>query len=111
MPSFPNSLRAWPSESFAEALKQEIQAVGIAGLPVATTQGGHVDEQEFSVMVLVTQETADAIEARVGVFFSEILGGCNCSEDPVESNSYCELIVAINKKNALTELRPGTWYD
>lgn len=65
-----------------------------------TTQGGHIDEQMFSVMVLSTRETPDAIEARVGVFFREILAGCNCSEDPVGSEAYGELIVKICKQTA-----------
>jgi hypothetical protein len=83
-------------------LKQDIEALGVTAVPLATTQGGHIDPNKFSVTVLTTQDTLDAIEARIGVFFSEMLGGCNCSEDPVESDGYCELIVTINKQTALT---------
>ena len=43
----------------------------------------------------ICAEAEDAIEARVGIFFREIVGGCSCGDDPLTAHSYCELRVSI----------------
>ena len=43
------------------------------------------------------------IQAKVGVFFNEIIGGCSCGDDPLSENAYCELQVSIDKVTAEAE--------
>jgi len=93
-------LRAWPGDDFSEALKIQLAELGSDDLPLAAamTQGGQIDDSEISFSVLGVDETVDALNAKVGVFFKEVVGGCNCSEDPVAHNTYCEMIVEICRK-------------
>jgi hypothetical protein len=99
------ALRAWPSDDFARALKADLEALPAGTLPLhlATTQGGLVDDSDISVSVLTHTDDAAAIRARVGVFFTEAVGGCNCHDDPIRANGYCLLEVSIHKRTAAAD--------
>ncbi len=99
----PNSLRVWPGPDFASTLKAELEALPAGSLPLAQggTLGGYVDDSTLVASVLRVTETAETIDAVVGIFFSEILTGCSCSEDPAIQDAYCELMLAIDKRTAM----------
>lgn len=99
-----DALQAWPSARFAAILKLKLQDLQPGALPLgqATTQGGYVDDSDISVTVLRTTENAQSVAADVGVFFTEMVGGCNCHDDPLAVNAYCELRVTIDKLTAGT---------
>jgi hypothetical protein len=107
MISLPQSLRAWKTERFAQTLKAEIEALGADTLPLrdASTHSGVVDDASRSISVLSSVDDDVTIQARVGVFFNEILAGCNCSEDPMPIASWCEVQVAIDKATAAASFR------
>jgi hypothetical protein len=69
-------------------------------------QGGMIDDHAISASVLTVERTADHLTARVGVFFTEIVGGCNCNDDPVESNAYCIIEVRIDRATGIAVLSP-----
>ena len=98
------AMHAWPSARFAATLKQQLQALQPGALPLgqATTQGGYVDDSDISVTVLRTTDNGQSVAADVGVFFTEVVGGCNCHDDPLAVNAYCELRVTIDKLTAAT---------
>lgn len=97
----PESLHAWNTPAFAAALKRELEAQA-RELPlqgaVATTSMALDDA--VSVMFIGAADEGDAIRARVGVFFSGIVAGCSCADDPTPvepQNEYCELLLLIDK--------------
>jgi len=100
------SLQAWNTAAFARTLKDELAGIGAGGLPLyaATSLGGRVDERALDVTLLGKGETATELDLRVGVFFVEIMGGCSCGDDPVESNAWCELRVRIDKATAAARI-------
>jgi len=56
-------------------------------------------------MVNSMDEQSENILITAGIFYSSIIAGCNCSDDPtpVDLNSeYCEMLFIINKSNAET---------
>jgi len=101
----PTSRQRWATGSFERALKHELRQLQQGTLPLAagTTQGGMVDDSDISVTVLNSTESIDDIIVRVSVFFSEIVGGCNCHDDPVSENAHCNLLVTIDKVTALAK--------
>jgi hypothetical protein len=109
--SLPAALGAWGSANFAAILKGELLALGDGVLPLeqGTGQGGLVAAGRRDVTVLEVRDDAASVHARVGAFFSEIVGGCSCGDDPAESLVYCEIDVTIDKTTAATvfRLRPG----
>lgn len=101
----PRSLAAWGSSAFAAVLKDELEAQDVVCLPLqrGLSTGSVVLDDGFSVMVLAMIERADVVGARLGVFFSSIVAGCSCADDPspVEAqNEYCELNLVIDRATA-----------
>ncbi len=97
----PDCLNCPDEAAFAARLKTAITQLPPGSLPLqqATTQGGLVDDSQIAVTVLGSEREGDEIIARVGVFFEEVVGGCNCHDDPTSVNSYCTLQVRINANN------------
>ena len=67
-------------------------------LQAATLHGGQVDGCDIAVTVIDSRESGQAIQARVGVFFTELIGGCSCGDDPHTVPAYCVLQVTIDKQ-------------
>lgn len=62
-------------------------------------------DDKFSVMIMNASEEAGFIHAKAGIFYSGIIAGCSCADDPTptnELNEYCEVQLNINKKTAET---------
>lgn len=101
----PESLAAWNSPRFQEVLKQELEQLGPRALPLqqGLSASSYAVDEQFQVMVISATESADTLRARVGIFFTGILSGCNCAGDPTPvepQNEYCELMIAIDKSTA-----------
>lgn len=105
----PESLAAWGTPDFPAALKRELEA-NAALLPLQKALAGSsaVAGDKIEVMVIASDADAECIRAKVGVFFSGIVSGCSCADDPtpVEAqNEYCELLVDIDRRTAAAEVR------
>jgi len=106
--SLAQCLEAVDSTDFGDCLARALKALPAGSLPLqgGCDQGGLVDDRDISASVLSVDQTKDCVTARVGVFFTEIVGGCNCNDDPLEANAYCVLEVAIDRTDGATELTP-----
>ena len=98
------SLDSWGSKNFTKTLKAELESLAKGTLPLqlATTQGGIVDDSNISALINHCSEDEASIQIKVGIFFNEIVAGCNCDDDPASDNTYCELLVSIDKISAET---------
>jgi hypothetical protein len=96
------ALRAWSSAGFAQTLKQELLALPSGSLPLhrLTGQGGMVDDSALEVTIISRHDRDQVIEARIGVFFTEIVINCGCGDEPMPVNAYGELLLTINKTTA-----------
>jgi hypothetical protein len=104
MPVFAEALAAWPGESFKPILKRSIEAMDKSLLPLqqGLSHGNCVGTSPIRVVVLGAGETPAGIQARIGVFYTGIIGGCSCADDPTpvdEINEHCELLVVIDKRS------------
>ncbi len=101
----PDSLRAWRTPDFKAVLKQEIEQLGAARLPLqrGLTTSSHVLDEPLEAMIIGVTDEPGFIGVKVGIFFSGVIAGCNCADDPtpVEAqNEYCELCLTIDKSTA-----------
>ena len=97
-----NSLRAWNTDAFADTLKDDLLGLGAGVLPLGeAAAGGCIDESDVGITVLGASDSAAEIHANVGVFFTEVIAGCSCGDEPSASNAYCELRVSIDKVTGL----------
>jgi hypothetical protein len=99
------SLSTWNTPAFGDTLKNELGTLGIEALPLQ--QGLKYSSvaltDKLSISVLGSSESDNSIIARAGLFYTGIIPGCACSDDPTpldESNEYCEISICIDKVTA-----------
>lgn len=52
-------------------------------------------------MINAVSEEAGFIRARAGIFYTGVIAGCSCADDPTpvdEQNEYCDVRVDIDKQ-------------
>jgi hypothetical protein len=88
------------------ALRLALQRLPPGTLPLheACTQGGVVDDGDLGISLLHWATAGSQVRIRVGVFFSEIVGGCNCHDDPVATSRYAILWVRIARVDGSAEI-------
>lgn len=102
---FSHSLKAWGSDTFRDTLKQDIEQLNPDLLPLqqALTVSSYVTSNHVKAMIINVTDDAHSIYAKAGIFYSGIIMGCNCADDPTpvdEQPEYCVLQFTINKNTA-----------
>ena len=101
------SKEAWGTPDFISTLKHELEHLDVKTLPLqqCLLQSSFAIEDAFNVIVISVTEEAAFIRAKAGIFFSGLIPGCSCADDPTpisEYSEYCELQLDINKTTAAT---------
>jgi len=107
MIQFEKSLHAWGRPDFKGVLKQEIEQLDADQLPLQQGLSGsnHVADEPLTVIINSVAETDHSVRVKAGIFYTGLLLGCSCADDPSppgESNEYCEVLVEIDKVTAAT---------
>lgn len=101
------SVIAWGTPEFKDVLQQEIAQLDRDLLPLqqGLTISSHVTDRPVQAMILDSSEDADLIRVKAGIFYTGIIAGCSCADDPTpiaEQNEYCVLQFCIDKTSAET---------
>ncbi len=67
-------------------------------LQALCNQGGFADTEHLSLSILSVEHQGESSRARVSVFFEEVVGGCNCHDDPHRANMHGLLSVSVDRK-------------
>ncbi len=62
---------------------------------------------KLNVMIISVSEKAGFIRAKAGIFYTGIIAGCSCADDPTpvnEESEYCVVQLDINKLTAETTI-------
>ena len=96
------ALRDWDTPRFEQSLKHALEQLAPADLPLsrAGNAGGLIEDNRLVVTVISTDAALQAIHVRLGIFFSELVGGCSCGDEPFSQPVYCELQVSIDRQTA-----------
>jgi len=99
--SLPNSRDAWGTPAFARTFCHEVAQLppGTLPLQLALRMGSHVLDNTPKVMLLSSQHDEHLYRVKAGVFFSSVMAGCNCADDPSpvdQHEEYCELQFEID---------------
>lgn len=108
----PASAAAWGTPEFATTLAAELESLGpqSLGLQRQIARGSHLADGAFQVSVIAETEDGKHLKVRVGVFFASIIAGCSCADDPTPVEAlaeYCELVVTIERGNAVAQVEPA----
>jgi len=104
------TLLALKSSDLQKTAKDEITLINKSFLPLqkGLSLSSYLGSTPFSVVILKISEENDNIRIKAGIFYTGIIAGCSCSDDPTptdEQNEYCELQFTINKKTAKTTVK------
>ncbi len=104
-----HSLQKWGHPEFRSVLKGELALLQPDQLLLqqGLSSSSYVSESDFSMMIINEVEQAASIVVKAGVFYTGIISGCSCADDPTpidEVNEYCEIQLVINKATAETEI-------
>jgi hypothetical protein len=104
------TLDAFGASIFKDVMKDEVERLDIQLLPLQAglSQGSYVSENKFTTMILGVSEKTGVILANASIFYTSIIAGCNCADDPSpieEQTEYCEVQFKINKKTAAATVK------
>lgn len=99
------TIHAFATPEFKAVVKKEIQNIDPTLLPLqqGLSLSSYVGPSAFSAIILNVTEENDTVRVKAGIFYTGIIAGCSCSDDPSptdEQTEYCELQFNINKKTA-----------
>lgn len=102
-------LAAWNTPAFENQLKSAIEQMTVDQLPLqqGLANSGYALDTNLKAVLISTAELADYFQATVGIFYTGVIAGCNCADDPTpvdELPEYCVVEVAINKLSAATTI-------
>ena len=105
-----NILSSVNSPDFKQTIKDKISKLDKNLLPLqkALSLSSYVGSTPFSVVILNTKNDEDYLIIKAGIFYTGIIAGCSCSDDPSptdEQNEYCELLFSVNKETEYTEVK------
>jgi hypothetical protein len=101
------SLLAWNTDTFNNILKKELCSINSDLLPLqqGLTQSSYAIGKNLSATILKVESDNNYIMVKAGLFYTGIISGCSCADDPTpidEINEHCDVLLRINKKTAET---------
>jgi hypothetical protein len=101
------ALSAWGTPDFDGILKKELEQSDAQRLPLqqGLSTSSHAIDSNFRVMIIHAAEDQGSIRVKAGIFYSGIIAGCSCADDPTpinEQSEYCEVQLDIDKATAET---------
>lgn len=104
------SISAWDKDNFTEIFKTEVSHLPHASLPLqqGLTKSSYVSDEIFTPIILNSSANESSICIKAGIFYTGIIAGCSCSDDPTPldtQNEYCEIMFTINKQSAEAEIK------
>ena len=99
------SLDAWGTPAFEAVLKADIERLDAKSLPLqqGLSQSSYACDEELKAVIISVAEAAAIIRVTAGVFYSGVIAGCSCADDPTPVDAcpeYCEIRIDINTQTA-----------
>lgn len=100
-------LKAWGTPEFEGVLKKEMEQIDAGQLPLqqGLITGNYALGDKLSVMIIGVSESESFIRVKAGIFYSGIIAGCSCADDPTpvnEESKYCVVQLDIDTLTAET---------
>ena len=101
------ALKAWGRPAFEATLKQQIEQLDAEQLPLqqGMSAGSYALAEPVTATILSATELEHVIRVKAGIFFSSVIAGCSCADDPTPVDKmveYCEVLLDIDKASAVT---------
>lgn len=98
------SVEHWGTPEFSDAFKAEVERLRHEELPLqqGLALSSYVSSEPFRVMVINSEADEKRLRIKAGVFYSGIIAGCSCSDDPTPTDvqaEYCDLQFDIDRQS------------
>lgn len=98
----PASRAAWGTPGFDAVFREELAGLGNDRLPLqqGLSTSSYATDRPPQVMVIGKAESDGVIRVRAGLFYTGIIAGCSCADDPTpveEQAEYCMIEVGIDR--------------
>ncbi len=105
----PATLQAWGTPEFETILRQETESLDINDLPLqqGLIHGSHALAEKLHIIHLSSNATAQALVVRIGIYYSSVIAGCSCADDPTPIDclsEYCVVELCIDNRSACTTI-------
>ena len=96
---------AWGTGTFEAVLKAELARLDSNSLPLqqGLSHSSYACDEDIRAVVISAAETRGTICVKAGIFYSGIIAGCSCADDPTPVDrcpEYCEIRVEIDTQTA-----------
>ncbi len=103
-------VKAWGRPEFERVLKQALLELDAKTLLLqqGLQHSSHALTEGMSVLINRVGEEDGRILVRVGIFYSGIIAGCSCADDPSPVDpvtEYLELLLEIDRETAAASIR------
>ncbi len=107
MSDFHHALAAWHTPDFQAAMKTEIEHMDADLLPLqqGLSRSSHANPDSVCPVILAVSETSTHLRVKAGLFYTGIIAGCSCADDPTPIDTiteYCEVLFEIDRETAAT---------
>lgn len=104
------ALAAWNTPAFRDVLKAEIEQLDTKQLPLqqGLSHSSYACDDNIRAVIISVTEEAGVIHATAGIFYTGMIPGCSCADDPApvdEYTEYCEVQLDIDRQTAATAVR------
>lgn len=101
------TITAWGTTGFESVLREEIEQLDAEQLPLqqGLSTSSYALDNKVKARIISASGSTSFIYAKIGIFYTGIIAGCSCADDPTpinENNEYCEVQLEINKITAET---------
>lgn len=102
-------LAAKSGADFKKMFKEEIQQLDTSLLPLqdGLSQTSYVGDTGINVVILNISETENNIQVKASIFYSGIIAGSCCADDPTPVDTqteHCDMQFYIDKQTAETKV-------
>lgn len=101
------TLQAWNTAEFRNVFLQEICLLDADTLPLqqGLQHSSYANSDDLTASVLSIKNDDEKLFIKAGLFYTGIIAGCNCADDPTpidENNEYCEVLFSVDRNTAQT---------
>jgi hypothetical protein len=102
-----NTCKAWGQAELKQVFNDELRSLSVDALPLqqGLKPSSIALDHALSATILEAHEAGDDYLIRAGLFYTGMVAGCNCADDPTpqdEINEYCEALFTIDRRTGLT---------
>ncbi len=88
------------SARFSRRLRARLESLGVDELPLQAglSHSSVALDSDLRAVILALREEGAQLRVRAGLFYTGLVAGCGCADDPspnTEQNEYCEILLDI----------------